>query len=170
MVKRNDVEGEAGYLLWEVALSLPMISLLLLTMAALLLGIAHSYLQSLAENELQQEIQLAFQRVINDCQQGAYLTKYTYFTDSLVVKDSEGKTIASYHINKPRYTRKLVYYQDDSPMTGDHTLAEVDIESFGWQEIKPGLYRIWLQGYSRYALHKHYKLVTEVFLPGKKMP
>lgn len=156
--------------MWEAVISLPVISLLLLSMASLLMWTVHNYLQIVAENELQQEVQLAFQRVVNDCQQGAYLTKYPYFTDCLVVKDSEGKTIASYHTNKPRYTRKLVYYQDDSPMTGDHTLAEVDIESFGWEEVKPGLYRVWLQGYSRLALHKHYKLVTEVFLPGKRSP
>lgn len=164
MERQSDRQG--GYLLWEAALALPVLAALLTALAAGFLWAGRSYLRGMAEAELRQEVQQAFQRVVDDCSQGRKLVPCTYGSlgKGVTVLGPEGELV-SYWVNRLEKTDKLVRKNVTTPLTGDHTLANVQIRDFGWREEEPGLYRIWLKGYSRAAGGKEYNLVTAVYLP-----
>ena len=165
MVRQNDRQG--GYLLWEAALALPVLAALLATLATGFLYAGRSYLQGMAEAELRQEVQQAFQRVVDDCCRGRKLVPCTYGSSGkgVTVMGPEGEKLVSYWVNKYDTTSKLVRKDTSTPLTGNHALANVQIRDFGWREEEPGLYRLWLKGYSRAAGGKDYNLVTEIYLP-----
>jgi len=169
MNEKKYAKGEEGWLIWEAAVALPTISLLLAAITAIFMYSVQSYLRSLAEAELQQEIQLAFQRVVDDCSDGSKLEKFGDDNKSLVVVCSNGMLGTSYNLHKSNGVHKLIPYGNfRAPLTGDHAFADVDIKDFGFHEDKEGLYRIWLEGYSRKAGNKYYRLVTSIYLPPKK--
>jgi len=164
-MERNDSQG--GYLLWEAALALPVLAALLAALAAGFLWAGRGYLQGMAEAELRQEIQQAFQRVVDDCCQGRKLAPCHYGSlgKGVTIMGPDGKEMVSYWVNKYDSTNKLVCRNAKTPITGNHSLANVQVRDFGWRELEPGLYRLWLKGYSRAAGGKEYNLVTEVYLP-----
>lgn len=158
---------EKGFILLELLVSLPLLSLLLTAMSALFLFGMKQYFQQLAQVELQQEIQMSMQRIVADVSEaqavqvennGRYLCVYKRPDINGVQK----KTI--YHLHTMGAVRKLVQGDDNAaPMTGNHALAWVTITDFTCQENQ-GLVHLHLAGKSL-MMEEAYEISTAVFIP-----
>lgn len=171
-------ERQQGFALLEVVVSIPMMVLLLVSLGTAVFWGLHHYLYFLADAELQQEVQVSFQRVVDDMleareiqplpigRQGYTLIK----TLPAGTKNAEEKTVRMiYEIHTIQGTHKLVCGDVEAPMTGNHSLAGVTITTFSCEPEsgEPGLYTVRLTGKSEVTKHV-YSLETAVYLPADK--
>ena len=164
-------ENEAGIAALELLLALPVLALILTGIVFVVTTAANDYLRLRAQAEVQQEVQLAFVRILDDCLMADSIQKGS--KEGAVRIYSEGKLIREYFVHEDsKGVRKLVENNITLPITGNHAWARVVIDSFGCKEIdpvgRPGLYRLWLQGRSTMAGSVPYKLTTEVYLQPKQ--
>ncbi|SEH28289.1 MULTISPECIES: hypothetical protein [unclassified Selenomonas] len=163
--------GEAGIAALELLLALPVLALILAGAALGVTTAAKNYLLLRAQEEVQQEVQLAFVRVVDDCLMATSISKGSYPES---IKIYSGKDVVrQYFVNRDsKGVRKLVENRAALPMTGNHAWAMVNISAFGFEEVdsigRPGLYRIWLEGQSTMAGTSPYRLTTEVYIPPEK--
>ena len=169
---------QKGFLVLEAAVSLPMLALLLTAAGTMVLWSIKYYFVVMADAELHQEVQIAFERVVEDALESKVIEpncSYDYGYDlckrNYVLKPVKAQEIRKlYWINLVEDTRKLVEGTDASaPMTGDSAMAEVSIRDFSCQEVvgHKGLYIIKLSGQSQRTGHV-YTLETAVYLPPGK--
>ena len=139
--------GESGAMLMEFAAALPVFVLLLTFLAFALLWSWRSYQRTLADAELQQEIQVVFARMAESA-----LT-----ADSILERGQEdyelrhgmGAAAERYRIDDGQ----LVLSHGQFPLTGAFTGAGVRIVHFEIKEEVPRLYRIVLTGESLVTGH-----------------
>ena len=72
-----------------------------------------------------------------------------------------------YWVHKVSGIRKLVWRDVSQPLTGNYSLAAVEIEAFTCEPVGRGLYELRLAGRSRVTGHR-YALSTRVLLPEAK--
>lgn len=171
MVKSNEGR-ETGIAVLELLLILPVLTGILLAIVMGIKAASKNYLELRAKAEVQQEVQQAFIRVVDDCL-GATSIKRGNTTESIRIYDGE-KAVKEYFVNEDRYhVRKLVENRANLPMTGNHEWARVEVTSFGVKAVdavrKPGLYRIWLTARGIDAGRETYGLTTEVYLPAQTL-
>lgn len=165
-------ENEKGIAAFELLLAMPVIALILAGAAFGVTTAAKSYLLLRAQEEVQQEIQLAFVRVLDDCLMATSLR--TGSKEGAIRIYSGDELIREYFVHEDsKGVRKLVENDITLPITGNHAWAMVVVDSFGFKEVdplgRPGLYRIWLQGRSQREGSVPYRLATEVYItqPGQ---
>lgn len=170
------VKGQRGIVLLETAVSLPVLMLLLTAAVAMLLVSVRNYFRVLADAELHQEMQIAFTRIVQDLTEAEYVTPYRQNYPGIEIhkrwyalRDYKGSTDVweLYWLAEVKQTTKLIWGWDRSaPMTGDYSLADVEMQEISGTEEKrhPGLYRVRLKGRSRFTNH-YYTLSTAVYLP-----
>lgn len=161
---------EAGFAALEIILALPVLAALLWGVAWEIKIASRNYLNLRIQAEVQHEVQQAFVRVVDDCLGATAITEGNT-TDSIKIYDGD-KPVKEYFVNTDsRHVRKLVENRPNLPMTGNHAWAMVEITSFGMTKVdavgRPGLYRIWLEGKSTRVGSVPYRLVTEIYLPGR---
>ena len=172
----NEGKGQRGIILLETAISLPIMMLLLTAAVAMLLLSLRNYFRVLADAELHQEMQIAFTRMVQDSTEGRYITPYQQNYPGIEIhkrwyalRDYNGSTDLwnLYWIAEVRERKKLIWGADRSaPMTGDYSLAGVEIHEIAGEEQAacPGLYVLRLTGRSVLTNH-YYTLSTAVYLP-----
>ena len=69
--------NEAGFILWEALLAIPMLVILLLSMTSIFMFCMRAYFYQLADGELVQEVQSAFSLVVEDLLAGQYIEEGT---------------------------------------------------------------------------------------------
>ncbi|SFT52409.1 hypothetical protein SAMN02910356_00891 [Selenomonas sp. GACV-9] len=167
-------DRQKGFVVLEAAVSLPMLALLLTAAGAMVLWSIKYYFVVMADAELHQEVQIAFERVVEDALESKAIEPnctfdygYDFCKRSYVLTPVEAQEIRKvYWINLVEDTCKLVEGSDASaPMTGDSAMAEVTIRDFSCQEVSghKGLYIIKLSGQSQRTGHV-YTLETAVYL------
>lgn len=168
---------QKGFVLLEAAVSLPMLVLLLTAAGTMVLWSIKNYFLVMADAELQQEVGIAFQRVVEHALEAERIVPNHSEEKGYDICKREFALPPSNWDNKPlrrtfwlhnmEGTRKLVDGIDASaPMTGDSAMAEASIQDFSCQ-AEPGhegLYVIRLQGVSERTGHV-YTLQTAVYLP-----
>ena len=164
-------ETETGIAALELLLALPVLAMI---MAGAVFGIsaaAKDYILLRTQEEVQMEVQLVFAKVIDDCLTATSLRRGSR-SESIRLYAGD-RPLKEYLVNEDnKGVRKLVENRITLPLTGNHAWASVEVKSFGFREVdpagRPGLYMIWLEGTSRRAGVKPYRLVTEVYLPPQK--
>ena len=150
-----------GFLLTELAVSLPIFVLLLTFLAFALAWSWRSYQQEVADAELRQEMQIAAARIVESAllsdrirerQRGVYEMRQ-------LLSNQEAKD--RYWLSDGRLVFKTVTF----PITGSFDRAGVHITSFSIREDDdhPRLYHIELTGESTVTGHR-YSLATSVYL------
>lgn len=168
-------DRQAGFVTLEGLVSVPLLTLLLMTMTALLMLSLRTYFTTLADAELAQEVQMAMVRLQGEAlagteikplpghRQGITLRRHTnpLRTD----KDNSLYMDISYYLHEMTGTDKLVRGEEDAPLTGDHGLARVTITDFtaDRDEDCPGVYNLRLTGKSEVTGHE-YTLSTAVYI------
>ncbi len=161
-------KGESGLAALELMLSLPILALVFVGIAAMVTSAARNYMAQRVQAEVQQEVQQAFMRVVDDCMAATSLRSER---DGQYIRLYDGdRLVKLYFVNEDsRRVRKLVENLANFPMTGNHEWAMVEVTSFGAEEVdplsRPGLYRIWLEAKSTTAGSVPYGLATEIYLP-----
>lgn len=165
---------QRGFVLLEAVISVPMIVMLLASLGTAALWGMHHYLSIMADAELQQEVQFAFERVVEDMLEAREIRplpgdKQGYEIIKTLPADAAGKeqeVHLVYWLNTIQGTHKLVCEDASAPMTGDHSLAAVTITEFSCtpEAGAAGLYVIRLTGKSEVTEHV-YTLQTAVYLP-----
>lgn len=163
---------ERGVLFLDMLISLPMLVLLLAGVAAVVAMAFRSAFFLTADNELQQEIQMAMRQVTDEARSsyeirvrgdGCVFKQYRGPEDKV-----QGVYQTSYWVNvTPDKIHKLVWADASRPLTGNHALAGVDILDFSCKKLAPKLVEIRLTGRSLVTKHR-YTLKTVVY--GPDMP
>ena len=172
LLRQNSARGsEQGFLLTDCLISLPLLAALLLAFGMMLGTALHAAFCFWADAELHQELQLAFQRIVRDAElsydiQPHYSRKGAVFYQYRV-PDSAGKVRSqktAYWLYTVKGTQKLVWRDVSQPLTGNYSLAEVEIEEFSCESVGTRLYELRLVGRSRVTGHR-YALATRIALP-----
>lgn len=164
-------------ILYEAAVSIPIIAMLAMTAVAVSLWGMKVYFLQLADGELEQEVQMAFQRVVEDALTAEEIkiepkgSNYVFVKKKNPlknVKDTAEDLAIRYWVNEVDGAKKLVRIRENFPLTGDHALAGVDITEFTispdlqW----PGIYHIRMTGKSG-VTHHEYSLYSAVYVPAR---
>ena len=168
---RAEKSDEAGIVALEVLLVLPVLGVILLGAVLGLDTAARNYFQLRTQAEVQQEVPLAFARIMDDCLAATSLRRGSR-SESIRLYAGE-RILKEYFVHEDsKGVRKLVENDIKLPLTGNHAWAAVAVKSFGFKEVdplgRPGLYRLWLEGTSSRRGIKPYKLTTEVYIPPKR--
>ncbi|SHK93282.1 hypothetical protein SAMN05216582_12523 [Selenomonas ruminantium] len=167
---------ERGTVLLEAAVSIPLLALLMMTAVTIFSWTVHFYFVQLADMEMEQEVQMAFQRIMEEALESERIRKLIYWQGYAFVKkqdplkrSKEDKPTfeSSYWLHSMYGLDKLVAGTDDAPMTGDHALAGVKIIAFDIDEDieNPGIYHLEIAAQSMVTQHE-YRLSSCVYLPA----
>lgn len=175
---------EGGFILWETLVSLPVLAMLLLGVSSIFLYAMRLYWVNLADAELQQEVHSAFVRVMEDVLRGEAIVDTGHPGQSFAIVSKadplgkhtgeeetreDGKFLVPYWLHQMEGSDKLIRGgRADSPLTGDHTLAQVTIVEISATKdaAYPGVYRLRLKGRSEVTQHE-YTLSSAVYLPRR---
>lgn len=169
-------DKQRGFILWEAVVVLPLLTVLLLTMTTLFMWSMRLYFTTLADAELEQEVQMALARVREDVAVSMTVSPLNSSGQGFKLRrqrnplrtnaDSEAGDI-SYYLHEMTGTYKLVRGDADAPLTGDHALAHVTITEFTVHrdENYGDVYKLRLTGKSEVTGHE-YTLSTAVYLHG----
>lgn len=161
--------------LYEAAVAIPVIAMLAMTAVTVFAWGMKTYFVQLADGELEQEVQMSFQRLMEEALTAETIEPmprhegYRFIKKNTPLKNQgvPGERFGTdYWLHNIHSLKKLVCGRDNFPMTGDHALASVTITEFsivkdaGW----PGIYRIRLTGKSEVTNHE-YSLCSAVYIP-----
>lgn len=168
---------QQGAIFLEAALMIPLLAVLIMSAVAIFFWAVRVYFMQLADIELEQEMQSAFQRVVEEAlkaddiqpnhrrQSVRFYKKQNPLVDAVV----PGETFTTdYWLHTQYGLSKLVLGSNNAPLTGDHALAGVNILEFtvDSDESRPGVYYLHMVGKSEVTNHE-YSLCTAVYLPAK---
>lgn len=168
---------QRGTVLIEAAVAIPLLAMLIMTAVTIFFWAVRSYFVQLADVELEQEVQMAFERLMGEAMKSEKIYRLTDSHGYAFVKKQDPLKIAkydkpsfasSYWLHKMSGVDKLVSGDNDAPMTGDHALANVTITVFNitQDKEKPGIYHLQLTGKSLVTEHE-YSLSSAVYLPAE---
>lgn len=166
-----------GSVLLETLLAVPLLVVLLATLGSMAVFGAREYLHILADAELQQELQIAFQRVTDDALEAKAIelprgrdswVAIIKRPDPLRTGYASDEVRINYWLNTVEGTKKLVRESERAPMTGNHALAGVNVTEFYCTPVpgEDGLYYFRLSGRSGVTGHE-YRLSTAIYIPSK---
>ncbi|SDP48841.1 hypothetical protein [Selenomonas ruminantium] len=163
-------------IIYEAAVSIPIIAMLAMTAMAVFLWGIKTYFMQIADGELEQEVEIAFQELLEDSMSAVRIEKMPGKQGYEIVKknnplkpqkpDKETFSV-TYCLNEVDGVVKLVCGGVRAPLTGNHALAPVDITDFAINEDEhqPGVYHLRLTGKSGVTKHE-YSLCSAVFVPA----
>lgn len=171
MKQRKNRSPEHGFLLLDCLLSVPLLAMMMIALGLLLCTGIHSAFRFWADAELHQEVQMAFRRIVQDAELAYEIHPYATKTGVVFYQHQPPKASGNqrpiqtaYWIHKVSGIRKLVWRDVSQPLTGNYSLAAVEIEAFTCEPAGRGLYELRLVGCSRVTGHR-YALSTRVLLP-----
>lgn len=150
-----------GFLLTELAVSLPIFVLLLTFLAFALAWSWRSYQQEVADAELRQEMHIAAVRIVESALLSDYIRQRQRGIYEMRQSTQDHEPYDRYWLSDGRLVFKTVTF----PITGSFDRAGVHITSFSIREDddRPRLYHIELTGESTVTGHR-YSLATSVYL------
>lgn len=150
-----------GFLLTELAVSLPIFVLLLTFLAFALAWSWRSYQQEVADAELRQEMHIAAVRIVESALLSDYIRQRQRGIYEMRQSTRDHEPFDRYWLSDGRLVFKTVTF----PITGSFERAGVHITSFSIREDDdhPRLYHIELTGESTVTGHR-YSLATSVYL------
>jgi len=161
-----------GYAAVTLLVGLPLVIMLFGGIAAASLWGLQRYAYIFADAELQQEMTYAMQRVQGDLRTArqVYLVRAGKKSRLEVAHaDDQGKVQwQAYYLNNVTGVWKLVYSYDSHPLTGNHMLAGVTVETFECRKLGPNLYAVVLRGRSMVSGHSYTLRTLTYVRPGVK--
>ena len=161
----KDTNGARGFLLMELAVSLPIFVLLLSFLAFAVVWSWRSYQNEIADAELRQEMQIAAARIVESALLSDHIGErqrggYEMEQETYGAQISRGAR-ERYWLSDGR----LVLNAVTSPITGAFSGAGVHIKAFSVREdaLHPRLYHIEMRGMSM-VTGRTYSLATSVYL------
>lgn len=150
-----------GFLLTELAVSLPIFVLLLTFLAFALAWSWRSYQQEIADAELRQEMHIAAVRIVESALLSDYIRQRQRGIYEMRQSTRDHEPFDRYWLSDGRLVFKTVTF----PITGSFDRAGVHITSFSIREDDdhPRLYHIEMTGESTVTGHR-YSLATSVYL------
>ena len=150
-----------GFLLTELAVSLPIFVLLLTFLAFALAWSWRSYQQEVADAELRQEMHIAAVRIVESALLSDYIRQRQRGIYEMRQSTRDHEPFDRYWLSDGRLVFKTVTF----PITGSFDRAGVHITSFSIREDddRPRLYHIELTGEGTVTGHR-YSLATSVYL------
>lgn len=150
-----------GFLLTELAVSLPIFVLLLTFLVFALAWSWRSYQQEVADAELRQEMHIAAVRIVESALLSDYIRQRQRGIYEMRQSTRDHEPFDRYWLSDGRLVFKTVTF----PITGSFDRAGVHITSFSIREDDdhPRLYHIELTGESTVTGHR-YSLATSVYL------
>ena len=173
MKKRIGKLDERGYALLQIFVSLPILVLLLGSMACTLLWGAKMYLYEMADWVLQEEMRTVMERVTGHLQtayrvdlSGEEWTQGNFRIFPAVYGPEDLHQSYSYEARMPDSADAPKIYEMGNylPLTGDNMWGPTGVLCFRGK-LKPNcMLRIELEGFSSITWH-HFKLYVDMFLP-----
>ena len=128
----------SGFILLDMLVSLPILVFLLAAMGAMAVMAFRAAFFMMADSELQQEVQMAVRQVAEDARTSYAIrgfTKdekpgYTFYQYRSPDEASSSTFRTQYWVHKVGNVDKLVWKDEMRPLTGNHSLAGVDITAF----------------------------------------
>lgn len=163
------IANQKGIILYETAVSIAVIAMLFMTAITIFIWGIKMYFWQVADGELEQEVQIAFQEIMEESLRAKKIEKWTKCgsyvfykkNNPLEPKKEEFKPTedvikTTYEMRKVDGVMKLIC-SDDAPLTGNHELAPVEITSFTIDEDAQwtGVYRVQLAGRSGVTNHEY---------------
>ena len=150
-----------GFLLTELAVSLPIFALLLSFLAFAVVWSWRSYQNEVADAELRQEMHIAAVRIVESALLSDYIRQRQRGIYEMRQSTRDHEPFDRYWLSDGRLVFKTVTF----PITGSFDPAGVHITSFSIREDddRPRLYHIELTGESTVTGHR-YSLATSVYL------
>ena len=150
-----------GFLLTELAVSLPIFALLLSFLAFAVVWSWRSYQNEVADAELRQEMHIAAVRIVESALLSDYIRQRQRGIYEMRQSTRDHEPFDRYWLSDGRLVFKTVTF----PITGSFDRAGVHIMSFSIREDddRPRLYHIELTGESTVTGHR-YSLATSVYL------
>lgn len=164
----------SGFILLDVIVSLPILVFLLAAMGAMAVLAFRAAFFLIADSELHQEVQMAVRQVADDARTSYAIRAfnkdespgYTFYQYRSPDEAQTGSFRTQYWIHKMGAVNKLVRRDTMRPLTGNHSLAGVDITAFSCEEIAPRLYEIRLTGRSL-VTQRSYTLAVAIYGPER---
>ena len=165
----NDLAGdESGFSLLEISMSLPVLSLLLCTMAVSFLWTIRLFVYELADWTLQREMERAMERVMEE---GRSAFQVDVSNDRQGTRDyiyfrySKGSSTCFFaDMTNSTWVYKIYRLDSTYPLTGDDAFAQTFISRFNCELEHPGIMRLEILGHCMTTGHA-FQLVKEEFLP-----
>ena len=153
--------GEGGFVLTEIAVSLPILTLLLTFLALAAVWSFRCYRQEIADAELQQEMQIAAARIVESALLSERIRERQRGVYEMRQRTWDHEPLDWYWVSNGN----LVFNYATDPITGAFSGAGVHITSFSVQpdEHAPCLYHIEMTGRSM-VTGRTYMLKTSVYL------
>ena len=153
----------SGFILLDMLVSLPILVFLLAAMGAMAVMAFRAAFFMMADSELQQEVQMAVRQVAEDARTSYAIRGfakdekpgYTFYQYRSPDEASSSTFRTQYWVHKVGSVDKLVWKDEMRPLTGNHSLAGVDITAFSCSEVAPRLHEIRLTGRSRVTRHSY---------------
>lgn len=167
--------NEAGSVLLDMLVSLPVLVFLLAAMGAMAVMAFRAAFFLIADSELQQEVQMAVRQMADEA-------RVSYEVRACQINNRPGIIFyqrrspdesltstfpAKYWIHCVNSVDKLVWRDVSRPLTGNHSLAGVDVTELTCTELAPRLHEIRLTGRSRVTGHS-YTLAVAVYGPERR--
>lgn len=153
--------GERGVLLTELAVSLPIFTLLLTFLAFALVWSFQSFRRAIADAELQQEMQIAAARIVESALLSEEIRERPRGIYEMRQRMPDHLVLDRYWLSNGQLVFDYVTY----PITGAYDGAVVHITAFSVQQdpLCPRLYHIEMTGEST-VTGRTYRLTTAVYL------
>ena len=170
-------ESQKGMILYEAAVSIPVIAMLVMTAVTVFLWGVRVYFIHLADGELEQEVQIAFRQLMEDAMTAERIERtsgrqeYAFIkrNNPLAPERHQEETFpVTYQLHQVDGVIKLFCGGTDAPLTGNHALAPVEITEFTVRqdELWPTVYHLRLTGKSGVTDHE-YSLCSAVCLSAR---
>ena len=164
---------ESGQSLLELLVSLPIITMLLISLGGGFLYIMRIYMQELSEWELQNEIRTAMERITADMSHAQTVTIDTLNGQSRLQITQQNSSLTDHSLRQITYWTanhnqawRIVINANTMPLTGESILGKVNITRFYCHEVADhaGLFHLEIAGQSLLT-QSTFSLSTAVFVP-----
>ena len=165
---------EAGTVLLDMLVSLPVLVFLLAAMGAMVVMVFRAAFFLIADSELHQEVQMAMRQVVDEARISYRVRSQRHNGRPSIIfyqycspdESLTGTFQVQYWVHRVNKVDKLVWRDATWPLTGNNSLAGVDITEFSCTELAPRLQEIRLTGRSKVTGHS-YTLAVAVYGPER---
>ena len=131
--KFHYIQGQKGAMLLELLFMLPLLSLLLISVAGAFFLVVRLYFHELSDLELEEQVRLATANIVTDIK---YADKAEIMQDGIRIwtrrRSSGGQRWVDYQIRTPISGGKIM--KDGQPLTGDSMYGDIRITKFYFEK------------------------------------
>lgn len=161
----HQIREQKGMMLLELLFMVPLLSLLLMSIAAAFFLVLRLYFQDLSNMELEEQVRLATANLVTDIR---YADKAEIIQNGIRIwtrRRSVGQRWFDYQIKNPIYSGKIM--KDGQPLTGDCMYGDIRITKFYFEKRNERTIFFEIQAINK-TTGKVFSLETGAFMQNQK--